>query len=440
MYLRELSLRNIRCFADLHLTFPEPRDDGNWCVILGENGTGKSTILRAVALALANERAANRLLNNPAGWVRTNAARAVCKADFGGWSTEPGEYGVTYAVTQDDSLGTTGVGESSLDFAYRGVDARRGEWLYNIFAGYGPFRRPEAGDSHWRRAPRREEAFRTLFDDSAGIQALEDWLQGMDYAAKDTETGTPEARDALRDRLERIKAVINSLWPEDGKVSLEVNAAGVFFVGAAEEEVPLREMSDGYRAIFALACDLLRLAAKMPAFRIVRRKDGRAIVPVRGIVLIDEVDAHLHPKWQREIGFYLQRTFPRIQFIVATHSPFVAQAATPGGIIVLDRDPKTGDVRADTSLPSLRGVPAEDILQSRAFDLEMTRDIITEAKLQRHAALAAKQLKGFLTENQAKELARLEAELQGLLKDEEDNDEVMQRLEELLKEARGKHD
>lgn len=68
MYLRELTLQNIRCFHNLHLTFPEVRKDGNWCVILGENGVGKSTILRAIALAMMSDRSAARLLPNPAAF------------------------------------------------------------------------------------------------------------------------------------------------------------------------------------------------------------------------------------------------------------------------------------------------------------------------------------------------------------------------------------
>ena len=57
---------------------------------------------------------------------------------------------------------------------------------------------------------------------------------------------------------------------------------------------------------------------------------GAPVVTHRGVVLIDEVDVHLHVSWQRSIGFWLKKHFPNVQFIVTTHSPFVCQAADPG--------------------------------------------------------------------------------------------------------------
>lgn len=202
------------------------------------------------------------------------------------------------------------------------------ELLKTVLAGYGPFRRPDTQAPKRAGPPRREEAFLTLFDDAAGIEALEDWLQQLDYASKDGEVGSDERRKHLRGTLKSVKVMIDSLWPEEGKVRMEVNAEGVCFVGENGAKIPLREMSDGYRTMFALACDLLREATKTIGFLDVRGDAKRPALDMPGIVLIDEVDAHLHPKWQREIGLYLQRAFPRVQFIVATHSPFVAQAAT----------------------------------------------------------------------------------------------------------------
>src|SRR5690606_14322326 len=63
--------------------------------------------------------------------------------------------------------------------------------------------------------------------------------------------------------------------------------------------------------------------------------DGKTIIARSGVVLIDEVDAHLHPEWQREIGFWLKRHFPKIQFLVTTHSPIICQAADENGLFVL---------------------------------------------------------------------------------------------------------
>jgi hypothetical protein len=68
-----------------------------------------------------------------------------------------------------------------------------------------------------------------------------------------------------------------------------------------------------------------------------RRKKGAFTLPYPGVILIDEIDAHLHVSWQQKIGTWLKKHFPEIQFIVTSHSPYVCQSADPGGLILLPR-------------------------------------------------------------------------------------------------------
>ncbi len=95
----------------------------------------------------------------------------------------------------------------------------------------------------------------------------------------------------------------------------------------------LADMSEGYRSAIAMLIDIFRhvLSVYGPDV-VVEQDDGSYVVDTPGVVMIDEVDAHLHPEWQREIGFWLQKHFPRLQFVVTTHSPLVAAAATNGRI------------------------------------------------------------------------------------------------------------
>ena len=94
-----------------------------------------------------------------------------------------------------------------------------------------------------------------------------------------------------------------------------------------------------------------------------------------GVVLVDEIDAHLHPEWQREVGFWLKRHFPNIQFLVTTHSPIICQAADPNGLFVL---PEPG---GDASPRPLTQAEYETVVASRpdtilltaAFGLQNTR-------------------------------------------------------------------
>jgi AAA domain, putative AbiEii toxin, Type IV TA system len=106
-----------------------------------------------------------------------------------------------------------------------------------------------------------------------------------------------------------------------------VTSDNVLFADGNGAEVPLEDMSDGYRSILSLTFELIRqLGAHYGAHRVFNPSATAVIAP--GIVLIDEVDAHLHPSWQRQIGVFLRRCFPSIQFIVTTHSPIICQAAT----------------------------------------------------------------------------------------------------------------
>src|SRR5262249_24351729 len=107
---------------------------------------------------------------------------------------------------------------------------------------------------------------------------------------------------------------------------------------------------------------------------------------VEGVVLIDELDAHLHPTWQREISSWFKNRFPKIQFIVPTHSPFIPQAADDYGLYIL-RHPseKTAD-QVEQEDTSVRGWRADQIL-SILFNTPSMYDPETEAKLREYGRL-----------------------------------------------------
>lgn len=96
---------------------------------------------------------------------------------------------------------------------------------------------------------------------------------------------------------------------------------------------PFRNFSDGYKAIISIAADIAYRAIKLNP-----HLGERAVLDTEGIVLIDEIDMHLHPKWQRHIVEDLKRTFPKIQFIVTTHSPFIVQSLKADEVINLDEN------------------------------------------------------------------------------------------------------
>lgn len=93
-------------------------------------------------------------------------------------------------------------------------------------------------------------------------------------------------------------------------------------VGADDAPIPLRLLSDGQRSITATVTDIARRALTLN-----RPVDHLPLNEVPGLILIDEVDLHLHPSWQRRVLSDLARTFAGMQFIVTTHSPFILQSS-----------------------------------------------------------------------------------------------------------------
>lgn len=101
--------------------------------------------------------------------------------------------------------------------------------------------------------------------------------------------------------------------------------------------VRLEELSDGFRSILSLTFELIRqMAAAFGPDRVFDPNDPTKVI-CPGVVLIDEVDVHLHPTWQRKIGDWFVDHFPNVQFIVTTHSPIICQAARRGSVFVLAR-------------------------------------------------------------------------------------------------------
>lgn len=175
---------------------------------------------------------------------------------------------------------------------------------------------------------------------------------------------------------------------------------GVLITTKYGNRVPLSDFSLGYRTISAWVLDL--------AWRLFT-KHATSVTPLKepGIVLIDEIDLHLHPVWQREIMNCLTKAFPRVQFIATAHSPLMVQTASDIGanIVLLEWDDNKVVVRSD--LPSVQGWRLDQIMTSEFFKQQTARSPKTEAWLQRRIALTEREEK--LTADEQAELRTLNA-------------------------------
>ncbi|WP_131741848.1 AAA family ATPase [Actinomadura roseirufa] len=343
MYISRLRLTNVKGFTgprvvDLDLTRPDGSYAG-WTVLAGRNGSGKTTILRAIALTFLGS-SGTVFEEDMAQWVSagTEEGRAQLTVipphdghvlfnfeeglEWGWrWSSVPGEGG---------AIGiSSGPLPDQRHLFPPDVRRRRGEpaWLC---IGYGPFRRPEKHSlgSRWRIKGEEVGRVVSLFREDAVLEEGISWLIRAHLRTLERKVDAEVILDSA------LRILSDGLLPDSYKIG-KVDSDGLW-VTKGDRRFPLREMSDGYRTITALVLDLLiqiRFAFNNLPFAVTEA--GVPIVTAPGVVLIDEVEAHLHISWQKRIGSWLKQHFPQIQFIVTTHSPYICQEADPGGLIRL---------------------------------------------------------------------------------------------------------
>jgi predicted ATP-binding protein involved in virulence len=184
-------------------------------------------------------------------------------------------------------------------------------------------------------------------------------------------------------------------------------------------------MSLGYRTLMTWMVDFAsRLFERYP--------DNPDPLAEPAIVLVDEIDLHLHPRWQRTLMQFLSETFPNTQFIVSAHSPLVVQAATDANIVLLRRE---GDhVVIDNDIKAIRGWRVDQVLTSDLFGLESARPPQNDTALKERTRLLSKTR---LTAKDKIRLQELEAEIGSLPTGETPQDleamDIIRRAAELLK-------
>ncbi len=399
MYLKKVTLQNVKCFSQLELDFAPGGRPRLWTAILGQNGLGKSTLLQAIGAALAGPGAIRELLPVAEGWVRTGHPYGEIEAELQWtegdaqtphWPKTKTPYVAHYAVTGDkpESLPSS-LTENTVpvivDWPGEGAPRERekiskdmsrlkqtayAETKQGWFAaGYGPFRRLSGGAQAADRilySGRKSARFITLFREDAALTNATEWLISLYNVARDGD-------DTSRQILDQVKTIFRQeLLPEAAE--LHVDAHSALLRIDEQAHVPFHDLSDGYRSMLALGIDLLRWAS-------IAFPQSLDLLQVRGVVLIDELDAHAHPAWQRQIGHWLRRKFPRLQFIVTTHSPFLAQVAdTEGGNIVLEQTPQGVQKRQEVA--TVETWRADQILTDLQ-DLRTTRSPEVERRIER---------------------------------------------------------
>lgn len=419
--LLRLTLTNFRGFEHLDLKLPE---DGP-AVLIGVNGSGKSSVLDAITMHLLTFARIVAPVRRPtppiaADDLRLDAERAEVAAVFRlGAEEQTFEIKATAAppgANREDIFGElAGVGDAARRL---GETLRRAEGAsipalgrYPATRGLGASVRPVVEGSSGGRATRQLDAYEGAFLGGLGpFQDLVRWFRG----AEDIENAERLRRDnayrhpplqAVRTALEKFLGDLGSArfsnllverfdpdelvdgLPRPAELTLEKDGA----------RFNLKQLSEGERNTFLLVSDVAR--------RLATANPGLADpLQGEGIILIDEIELHLHPSWERGILPALCATFPRVQFIVTTHSSQVLSRVkrehvfTLENFAVLPATPHTYGRDANAILGEVMGVPERP--REIEEKIRQASILIDEEKLD-EAKVAVAELAGILGEQDA---------------------------------------
>lgn len=397
MYIDTIRLENIRGFRELEFSFDRGQGQyAGWTVLTGDNGSGKSTVLKAMALLLVGASTRFRLESRLNSYRSQGPKNGIVELH----STNTGTTTITTLTIHTD--GCTEVKREPI-FSERTLEAP----AVKFSCGYGPFRRVSGHTESASElmSAQQSRCFATLFSESASLAESANWLRELKYKSL-------ENRPKEKKSLELVLEVIQDEFLPNQITVDRVDSDGLWLKDRQGNLLSWADMSDGYRAALALLTDILRhmINAYSPDDLTGRDDEGRLFLKPAGVVLIDEIDAHLHPEWQREIGFWLKRHFPNIQFIVTSHSPLICQAADPNGLFVLPEPGSDEPARALTAEEYQKVISSrpDTILRSAAFGLQNTRSPVAVEARSAFADLRTKQRAGGkLTQAEQVELKRL---------------------------------
>jgi uncharacterized protein (TIGR02646 family) len=328
--LRQVEIENFKLIRHLVLDFPSSSgEEASWLMLLGENASGKSTVLQAIGLALAGAEEACRLVR-PSQALTEGAESGFIRVHF--WDhDEPVEIRFHRGARQFEGN--------------QGPSA--------IVLGYGALRYPEPRRGRsGKSAPPRFSKIAPLLRPVARIPHPGRWLSGLDDIHFDA----------------AARALQSILPVSDGTVMSREKGKVIFKVGGHVSR--LGDLSAGYQTVVGLSADIMRLLFER----------WQTLSSATAIVLVDEIDAHLHPRWKMRIVKSLREAFPLVQFVASTHDPLVLRGVRNGEVALLRRDEQAGAV-ADQQLPPVEGMQVDELLTSRHFGLESTLDPAVELLL-----------------------------------------------------------
>ncbi len=388
IYLRNLSIENLRTFGKRQtISFTDKDNKPNlWNIIIGDNGIGKTSILKALSLPLIR----------PWGnidWIwkidfrtfeRYNSKMPLIDIEF--------EYNKSNS-TQIDVLHLDVFTNRDLHYKFKNKqldyeEQNKTEEAYSrtfLLFAYGASRHISTKGI----SVENDFSAQTIFDDNATLMNAEEWIILSDFKAK---------KDKKYSNIFiKIKEIIKLLLKDeifDLDVKIINDTPKVLFK-TQYGLVNLHELSLGYKTLLSWVIDFAKGMLE-------KYSESKNPLQEPAICLIDEIDLHIHPALQNKVIKFLSETFTKTQFIVTAHSPLIVQALENANIILLKDKEKSVEVQQN--IIDIRNWRIDQILMSDLFGLQDVYSVETQIKLERRVNLLRKDS---LTESEQIELAQL---------------------------------
>ena len=342
MQIDKLTLKNFRCYEALEIDF-EPK----LTVIVGENGKGKTAIFDALAIALEpylrcfkvegrhiSQKDVRRV---PVYKADGKRIEAMCNQYPVEITLEGQVHGphITCSKKVKDAALTEELAEDLLQRGHSLCAAlnENPDTILPAFAYYGTARMwadSSLMEASLQDLEERTVGYKECLEPSSSYNTFGRWFKHLSESVM--EKLMSEANDDAKLIKKAVQQAIDACLESTGFHDLYYNFdLGCFVINHPDVgEMVVDDLSDGFRSILSMVADL--------AYRMVRlnpQLGEQAVVETPGVVLTDEIDMHLHPLWQQTVLLDMQRAFPKVQFIVTTHSPQVLSSVPAASVRVL---------------------------------------------------------------------------------------------------------
>ena len=401
MHIRRVEIENIRSIKHLVWELPEEQNGAGWHVILGDNGSGKTSFVKAIALSFLGQKQRSALQEVWASWKRNGKnVKIKCEIDISG------EKFTTVRTIYNYVPNSSNYWSDKKGLSRIALQKFLNE---NLVISFGSSRRFQVYDYESEKVVRGDNILSrhvTVFSEKYSLSNGLQWLKDLRFQELENKYKASES-------LKKVLFFINetNFLPNNVKIK-SISSDGVYVSDLSGSDISITDMSDGYRSMFSLALELIRHIITSIDIDIddIFDPDDSARIIISGIVQIDEVDLHLHPQWQKLIGRWFKNHFPNMQFIVTTHSPLICWSADSVFVLPTPGTNEKGKFLTEEELNRVKYGSIQEAYMLDAFG-EIGRSEEGQKKLVRLTELNNKEWDGELTEADKKELQELRAAL-----------------------------